>query len=79
MATPEEQAIAQAEMNQWAARANEVAARMQEHGLLLSVNTTRARDIHGNLGIDIKLGIDVTTHIRMFELMCDKLDEEEEG
>ncbi|KKL44811.1 hypothetical protein LCGC14_2362000, partial [marine sediment metagenome] len=73
---------AQADMNQWAARANEVAARLQEHGVMLSVTITRTKTPNGGFNTNIKLvtgDMSINTHIELFEMYCDKLDEEEEG
>ncbi len=77
MATPEEQAIGQAEMNQWVVRANEVASRMQEHGYMMEVIVKRTPTT-ANITIN-SADIPMTIHIEMFEMLCDKLDRDPEG
>jgi len=77
MSTPEEKAIQQAQINDLIVRANEVASRMQDYDLPLAIVVKRGKDLaSGNLATQVELTIDVKVWIKLFELMCDKLDEE---
>jgi hypothetical protein len=79
MNTPEDRAVVQAAMNELATRANEVASRMQAHGLPADVTIVRGTSPGGNFITKIEFKVGVHAQLALYEVLCDILDSRECG
>ena len=75
--TPEIAAVAQAAMNELASRANELASRLQGHGLPMDVTIIRGAGPSGSFGTKVQLQVGPHAQITLYEVLCDILDARE--
>ena len=73
--TPEQLAANEAMLNDWAKRANEVAERMQQQGLPMTVTVGRAARLGGSGGITLELNVGPMAQIALYEMLCDHIEE----
>ena len=73
----EDEAVAEAAMNDTAQRANDLAVRMQQHGFPMDVAVKRGTGPNGAIGINIQIQIGILAQIVLYETLLDILEAKE--